>query len=603
MDVTVSGRPVRVVVADDHPVFSDGLSRVLTAGGRIEVVGQAATGPEAFELIARHRPDVALVDLQMPGLDGARVAEAVLRDELGTRVLIVSAYDDVARVYDALGMGAAGFIGKESTPAEVVDAVLDCAAGHDVIPPRLAAGLAAEIRRRADPSGAAVSRRKREVVKLIAAEAGAGERRGTVPVGGDGGRGRAPRSGGAAVRAQVVRALDFLVCDSLPIRTLLRLALIGLIGLLVSVSHVDHWLDAAFVTLLAGYALAAVAWLVFLLRTPYRRWYSWAATVVDVVFVVALCIVSGSATVWLFPVFLLLPLPVAFLESPLVTAVLGAAAAAGYLIVWIVYSARTEQVRLPGLVYVQVCCVLWVTVALSMLAYSLRRRAGRVESLLEVRRRLVAEVMQAGARNSRVLSEQLHDGPLQNLLAARFDLDELRTDPSPESIERVDSALLESIAALRSAVSTLHPQVLDQAGLTAAVRQLVAGYEQRWAITVDAELEEVGHPAGQAMLYRAARELLGNVAKHAGAGRLRVQLRRTGNMVTLLVADDGIGFDPDVLADRVAQGHIGLASLVAGIEAMGGSVRLDTASGAGTTVTVSLPSSVTARPPQVPGPR
>jgi two-component system NarL family sensor kinase len=103
------------------------------------------------------------------------------------------------------------------------------------------------------------------------------------------------------------------------------------------------------------------------------------------------------------------------------------------------------------------------------------------------------------------------------------------------------------------------------------------------------------------MLYRAARELLVNAAKHARAERIRVRLRREAgaDTVTLLVADDGIGFDPDLLADRVAEGHIGLASLVAGIEALGGSVLLDTAPGAGTAVTVALPGSTAPSRPAV----
>ncbi len=390
------------------------------------------------------------------------------------------------------------------------------------------------------------------------------------------------------MRRQAARTLDFLTSETLPIRSLLRLALIGLIALLVSVSHVAHWLDTTFVVVLATYAVATVGWAVFLLRRPFQGWFSWAATTVDVLFVVALCVVSGGATVWLLPVFFLLPIPVVFLNNPMVTAALGLAATGGYLVAWVVYADRDERVAIPGVVYVQVGALLWLTVALTALAYALKRRAERVDSLLEVRRRLVSEVMQADARNSRMLSEQLHDGPLQNLLAARFDLNLLRNNPTGANIDRVDSALLESVAALRSAVSTLHPQVLDQAGLTAAVRQLIVGHEQRWEIPIDADLDDAGRPAGQAMLYRAARELLVNAVKHARARRLRVRLRRDGDVVTLLVADDGIGFDPEVLPDRVAQGHIGLASLVAGIEAMGGSVRLDTAPGSGTAVTVSL---------------
>lgn len=390
------------------------------------------------------------------------------------------------------------------------------------------------------------------------------------------------------MRTEAVRALDFLTSESLPIRSLLRLALIALIALLVSVSHVSHWLDTAFVAVLTVYGIATIGWLVFLLNSPYRRWYSWAATTVDVLFVVTLCVVSGGATVWLLPIFFLLPIPVVFLDNPVVTAALGLAATAGYLVAWAVYAGRDERLDIPGVVYVQLGAMLWLTVALTTLAYSLRRRAERVESLLEVRRRLVSEVLQADARNSRMLSEQLHDGPLQNLLAARFDVHELRTRPSAAAIDRIEAALGEASAALRTTVSTLHPQVLEQAGLAAALRQLIAGHEQRWEIAIDADIDDVGRPAGRALLYRAARELLVNAVKHARAERLWVRLSRVDDTVTLVVADDGIGFDPDVLADRVAQGHIGLASLIAGIEAMGGSVRLETGEGDGTAVTVAL---------------
>ena len=165
---TVDGRRVRAVVADDHPVYRYGLVRALTGSGLIEVVGDAANGPAALELISSHRPDVALLDLHMPVLDGAQVAAAVQRDGLGTRVLIVSAYDDPAQVYDALAQGAAGFVHKEAPPDEIVAGVLACAAGRDVVSPRLAPGLAAEIRRRAESPRAELTGRELEVLRFLA---------------------------------------------------------------------------------------------------------------------------------------------------------------------------------------------------------------------------------------------------------------------------------------------------------------------------------------------------------------------------------------------------------------------------------------------------
>ncbi|ANW66885.1 MULTISPECIES: response regulator transcription factor [Mycolicibacterium] len=160
---------VRVVVGDDHPLFRDGLVRALSSSDTIEVVAEAPDGVAALTAIRDHRPDVALLDHQMPGLDGAEVAAAVTRDALPTRVLLVSAHDDPAVVYHALQQGAAGFLPKESTRAEIVSAVLDCAKGRDIVAPRLASGLAVEIRRRAEPAGPTLSAREREVLGFIAA--------------------------------------------------------------------------------------------------------------------------------------------------------------------------------------------------------------------------------------------------------------------------------------------------------------------------------------------------------------------------------------------------------------------------------------------------
>lgn len=159
---------VRVVVGDDHPLFRDGVVRALLSSGEIKVVAEADDGTEALAAIKEHQPAVALLDYRMPGLDGAQVAAAVVRDELPTRVLLISAHDDSAIVYHAIQEGAAGFLPKESTRAEIVAAVLNCARGRDVLSPGLAAGLAGEIRRRAEPAGPVLSPREREVLNLIA---------------------------------------------------------------------------------------------------------------------------------------------------------------------------------------------------------------------------------------------------------------------------------------------------------------------------------------------------------------------------------------------------------------------------------------------------
>lgn len=165
----VSGELVRVVVGDDHPLFREGVVRALTSSGQITVVAEAENGSGALELIREHLPDVALLDYRMPELDGTQVAAAARRDELPTRVLLLSAHDDAAIVYHALEEGAAGFLSKESTRAELVSAVLDCARGRDVVTASLTAGLAGEIRKRAQPAGPSLSTREREVLRMIAA--------------------------------------------------------------------------------------------------------------------------------------------------------------------------------------------------------------------------------------------------------------------------------------------------------------------------------------------------------------------------------------------------------------------------------------------------
>jgi two-component system nitrate/nitrite response regulator NarL len=162
------GKRATVLVADDHPLYREGVVRALSASGQVEIVGEAADGRTALAMIEEHRPDVAVVDYRLPDLDGVAVTNAVVRDGLPTRVLVVSAFTDSGVVYQALETGAAGFISKEARREQIVDAVLACARGENVVPPDIAAGLVSEIRLRKQDDRPALTDREQEILRLIA---------------------------------------------------------------------------------------------------------------------------------------------------------------------------------------------------------------------------------------------------------------------------------------------------------------------------------------------------------------------------------------------------------------------------------------------------
>jgi len=159
---------VRVLVADDHPLYREGVVRALLSSGQIEVVAEAADGRAALAEIRAQHPDVALVDYKLPELDGVALAHAVTRDGLATRVLMLSAFTDSGLVYKALQTGAAGYLPKEARREDIVDSVLACARGETVVPPELTTGLVSEIRMRAVNDAPALTDREREILHHIA---------------------------------------------------------------------------------------------------------------------------------------------------------------------------------------------------------------------------------------------------------------------------------------------------------------------------------------------------------------------------------------------------------------------------------------------------
>jgi two-component system, NarL family, nitrate/nitrite response regulator NarL len=158
-----------VLVADDHPMYREGVVSVLRRRAEIESVAEAASGREALEAIGRDQPDVALLDIQMSDLDGVQVARVIAREALSTRTLFLSAYYDQEIVYKALAAGAAGYLSKDARGNEIADAVLAVARGETVLGRDIQAAVAKRIRQTAARSGPSLSAREREVLQLVSA--------------------------------------------------------------------------------------------------------------------------------------------------------------------------------------------------------------------------------------------------------------------------------------------------------------------------------------------------------------------------------------------------------------------------------------------------
>jgi two-component system nitrate/nitrite response regulator NarL len=171
----VAGSSLRVFIAEDHPLYLRGLSDAITIRPELALVGQAADGRSALEQIRELEPDVAILDLKMPQLDGLQIVHAVARDGLRTRVLLLSAFTDGDLVHRALTNGAAGFLSKESSAREIVDAVAIAARGQVALAPEAQSALAGALRARASSDAPRLTRRELEILRLLADGLSAGE--------------------------------------------------------------------------------------------------------------------------------------------------------------------------------------------------------------------------------------------------------------------------------------------------------------------------------------------------------------------------------------------------------------------------------------------
>ncbi|HEV2781229.1 MAG TPA: response regulator transcription factor [Actinophytocola sp.] len=156
---------ITLLIVDDHPVVRDGLRGIFSGDGRFEVLGEAANGAEAITLTQAHRPDVVLMDLRMPEVDGVTAIAELARRGVPSRILVLTTYDTDSDVLPAIEAGATGYLLKDAPREELFRAVEAAARGQAVLSPAVATRLMGQMRA---PSPDSLSQRELEVLGLIA---------------------------------------------------------------------------------------------------------------------------------------------------------------------------------------------------------------------------------------------------------------------------------------------------------------------------------------------------------------------------------------------------------------------------------------------------
>jgi two-component system NarL family sensor kinase len=402
----------------------------------------------------------------------------------------------------------------------------------------------------------------------------------------------APRPGSAVAAVVLEHARR-----GLALQSSLRVVLLAFLVLTVATVPPERDVLACGLVI-AGYGLWVLGVAVWIRSGgPSAVRMGWLAQFVDLAVLAVLTLMTGVATPqsWTSDVF-----TVGFLLVPVLAATqlrpwICAAVVVPTVLVYLAAGIATQQANEEPWASLLLRTLLLAGVGIGCVGLSRiqRSRVRTIGALVQDRTDLLVELTDLERRERRTLSEHLHDGALQYVLAARQDLDDARETGNPAAFARVEQALAESSQLLRSTVAELHPAILDRAGLPAALRELTRAAAVRGGFTVDLDIhdwpDDVRTPA-DALLYRTARELLANVAKHAGAKSVTVGLAQARGRARLTVSDDGVGIADEAIQHSLELGHIGLASHTLRIEAAGGTLTLHPGLPSGTVVVVEVPS-------------
>lgn len=371
----------------------------------------------------------------------------------------------------------------------------------------------------------------------------------------------------------------------------LRLPAIGLIALGESIGPNEQrtW----FVVTLALFAAWSAAVLAYVHLRRVGERFALVATAIDIVAIGVLALLSGGAYSHARLAFFLIPVAVAFRFRPSFTALSVVLTTAAYVIQAAAYPVSSQPAAVRFIV-TQAGYLAWVGIACVLLSLLLERRTELAAGLAVDRSRLLTDALEAEQRERKVLAEALHDHAIQNLLSARHELEEAGETVTHPALARAEDAVVAATGQLREAVFDLHPYVLEAAGIEAALRSIAQQAAARGRLRLRLDLRGPGHHEQDQLVFSAARELLSNVVRHAGATEVAVRLAERQGELVLVVEDDGVGFPSGRAEERLADGHIGLAAQRVRVEAAGGRMELLSTPGAGTRVEVRVPSE---RPP------
>jgi len=347
-----------------------------------------------------------------------------------------------------------------------------------------------------------------------------------------------------------------------------RVALLRLLAipLIVAAETLPHPKEERtdFLIGVAVVSVYAVAMLVRVYTREVTPRFALGGTAVDVGAITALVVLSGGAYSEARLTYFLVPIAVAFRFRPELTALSSSVTVVAYLVQAVAHPAHTRP-QATRFIAVQASYLLWIGLAAVLLSAVLEQRTRRIAELAE------------------------HDQAIQNLLSARHDLEEVAEAGGSDALARADAAVEATIAELREAVFELHPYVLEQSGLDAALRATGQRAARRGGFRVQFDLFYPHRHPQEVLLFGAARELLANAAAHAEADNVSVELGRRDGSVELAVRDDGRGFDLGLLPQRIAEGHIGLQSQRERVESAGGRFEIRSVPGRGTEVEIRLP--------------